>query len=724
MLAPLTDADPRKVGRYRLQGRLGAGGMGTVYLGFDEDGHPLAVKVIRPELLGDADFRKRFRREVAAARRVRGNYVAEVRDADVDAERPWMATEYVDGVSLAMAVAERGRLGGSTLVNLATGLADALVAVHAAGLVHRDLKPSNILLAWDGPKVIDFGIAHVVDTTEHTQTGHVIGTVAWMAPEQLRGERAGPAADIFSWGMCVVFAATGRHPFAADTPTASALRMLREEPDLSGIPDGLTPLTRRALSRDPGRRPTAVELVTGVVRNYVDSVDLADQVTRHVLITPPPPPPSTPTPLPVAIPVPVVPAVSALPTTPAVPATPTVSVTPTVPVMQTVPAMQTVPHADPTENLAAADRVARAGRQAATHSPAGAGTAAAGRGGTTTRRWQLALVTVAAGIALGISAGLMVAVALRVAPDTSAGASGAIPAPAGKPVPSGGMIPPTVAGLWTSNRPTDPARPPVDAPSVAGEGLASMQPASVPSPPAAEPVAPAPNAANAANIDRTSPRQAVTSIQPEPTQAPAPAPATTNPAQSPPKPSPTPTPPEATQTSAPPPVATTPAQPPPTTTSSAPTTSAPRSPSTATSKPAATTMQPVSTQSVPSSATGSNVTRSAEPRARARAQPRRIAPLQPAPPRTRTHHGVKIEKGVIAGIQAVRNGVTRCPPRGQPPTGRGTEWLPHMLEIKMPHGADWKTDGHKPTVHTSTVDMRSVLMAGGTDAARMSRAVG
>ncbi|WP_239331608.1 serine/threonine-protein kinase [Frankia sp. CiP3] len=577
MLAPLTDADPRKVGRYWLQGRLGAGGMGTVYLGFDDDGHPLAVKVIRPELINNADFRKRFRREVAAARRVRGNYVAEVRDADVDAERPWMATEYVDGVSLATAVAERGRLGSSTLVNLATGLADALVAVHTAGLVHRDLKPSNILLAWDGPKVIDFGIAHAVDTTEHTQTGHVIGTVAWMAPEQLRGERAGPAADVFSWAMCVVFAATGRHPFAADTPTASALRMLREEPDLSGIPDGLRPLTLQALNRDPGRRPTAVELVTGVVRNYVDSVDLADQVTRHVLIAPPLPPPSAPTPLPVAVPVP--------------------------------PAAPTAPAAGRAGNLAAAGQPAPAGRQTATtHRPPTSGAAPV-------RRWQLALVTVAAGIALGITAGLAVAVALRVASGGGADIHGAIPTPVVAPAPSGSTIVPTVAGVWTSGRPGNSAGMLLSEPSVLGEGPPSAQPVNIPPPPSAEPIAAAPNAANVA---KSTPREPVTSTQPDsiqmtessknPTNATR---STTNPPATP----VTPVTPQPTQTSAPPPATTAPA-PRPTATSGPPATPTPRSPASTASKPPAATMQPVSTQSRPPPATASNVARSARPRPR------------------------------------------------------------------------------------------------------------
>ncbi|WP_206442867.1 serine/threonine-protein kinase [Candidatus Protofrankia californiensis] len=304
MLAPLTDADPRNVGQYRLQGRLGTGGMGAVYLGFGTDGHPAAVKVVRPELAADPEFRERFRREVSAARRVHGTFVAEVRDADVDAPLPWMATDYVEGVNLGAAVADRGHLSESMLVNLATGLADALVAVHAAGLVHRDLKPSNILLAWDGPKVIDFGIARDLDGSDHTRTGHLIGTVAWMAPEQLLGERAGPAADIFSWAMCVVFAATGRHPFPAGTPTASAFRSLNESPDLAGVTEALVPLLLRALDKNPAHRPSAVDLVSTIVGQQVTGVTDADEATRRLLgagwVAPTPPP--SPVPIPTAAP--------------------------------------------------------------------------------------------------------------------------------------------------------------------------------------------------------------------------------------------------------------------------------------------------------------------------------------------------------------------------------------------------------------------------------------
>jgi eukaryotic-like serine/threonine-protein kinase len=283
VLSPLTDADPAAVGTYRIQGRLGAGGMGAVYLGFGADDRPAAVKVIRPELAVDPEFRARFRREVAVARRVQGSFVAEVRDADVDADRPWMATEYVEGVSLARAVADRGRLAGAMLTGLATGLADALVAVHAAGLVHRDVKPSNILLAWDGPKLIDFGIARDLESRDQTRTGDLIGTVAWMAPEQFLGERAGPPADVFSWAVRVAFAATGRHPFPGSTPTASAVRSLNSEPDLEGVPPDLAALLRRALDRKPHARPGAVEVVSALLGEKVVGVVDADEATRRRL---------------------------------------------------------------------------------------------------------------------------------------------------------------------------------------------------------------------------------------------------------------------------------------------------------------------------------------------------------------------------------------------------------------------------------------------------------
>jgi serine/threonine protein kinase len=306
MLTALTATDPAAVGRYRLQGRLGTGGMGTVYLGFDPGGRPAAVKVIRSDLVDDVEFRDRFRREVAAARRVRGSFVAQVLDAGVDEAPPWMATEYVDGVSLSAAVAKRGRLDGAMLADVAGGLANALVSVHAAGLVHRDVKPSNILLSWDGPKIIDFGIARALDGTVHTGTGDVLGSVAWMAPEQLRGERAGPAADVFAWAMCVVFAARGRHPFPAETPAATAIRMLQDDPDLAEVPEHLIPLLARALDKDPARRPSAVETVSALVGADVTDLAEAEDATRRAVdalwSSPAPPPVVPPTSPPVVLP--------------------------------------------------------------------------------------------------------------------------------------------------------------------------------------------------------------------------------------------------------------------------------------------------------------------------------------------------------------------------------------------------------------------------------------
>jgi predicted Ser/Thr protein kinase len=273
VLTPLGDKDPRQIGPYRIQGLLGRGGMGAVYLGFSPGDKAVAVKVPMPALARDEQFRARFRREVDAARRVRGRAVAAVLDADTDSDRPWMATEYVDGKSLAEAVSERGRLDERLATGLAMGLAEALIAIHAAGVVHRDLKPGNIVLAWDGPRVIDFGVASATGSARHTSTGMLIGTVVWMAPEQLRGERAGPPADIFAWGACVAFAATGQSPFRAPTPEAVGVRILREPPELTGVPAALVPTVRAALDKDPARRPTAAELLDRLLRGgAVDDV--------------------------------------------------------------------------------------------------------------------------------------------------------------------------------------------------------------------------------------------------------------------------------------------------------------------------------------------------------------------------------------------------------------------------------------------------------------------
>lgn len=283
MLTPLGTSDRRSVGPYKLRGRLGSGGMGTVYLGVSPDGQPVAVKVIRSDLLDEPEFRGRFRREVSAAARVRGNCVAQVLDADPDADEPWMVTEYVEGANLMAAVTRGGRLTGASLLTLAVGLAEGLVAVHAANVVHRDLKPANILLSWEGPKIIDFGLARAEDLTSNTSTGNVIGTVAWMAPEQLNGDPATRATDIFTWGMCVAFAARGRHPFEAQTAAATAMRILSTEPALDDVPAEVLPAVTAALSRDPAQRPDAVALVAVLTGQPVTGPLDAGPAARRLL---------------------------------------------------------------------------------------------------------------------------------------------------------------------------------------------------------------------------------------------------------------------------------------------------------------------------------------------------------------------------------------------------------------------------------------------------------
>ena len=198
----LRPGDPVRVGQYRLTDRLGSGGMGVVYLGVDPDGGLVAVKVLRPEMADDPDFRRRFDREVTALMRVRGVCTVRVIEADTESDRPFMVTEYAEGPSLADYIDKYGSLSADMLYSLATGLADALTVIHAAGIVHRDLKPSNVILAQDGPKVIDFGIAQTLDGTSFTKTGVMVGSPGFMAPEQITG-RPGPAADIFVWGVTI-----------------------------------------------------------------------------------------------------------------------------------------------------------------------------------------------------------------------------------------------------------------------------------------------------------------------------------------------------------------------------------------------------------------------------------------------------------------------------------------------------------------------------------------
>ncbi|MFB6615565.1 serine/threonine protein kinase [Streptomyces sp. NPDC056367] len=237
-----------------LVGRLGAGGMGVVYLAQGPDGRLVALKRLREELASDPEFRTRFRREAAALLRVQGTCTARVLAVEVEASAPFVVMEYVQGPTLAEYVAEHGPLHGDMAHGFAVGLAEAVVAIHRAGLVHRDLKPGNVLLSDQGPKVIDFGIAQAADATAVTRTGVTVGTVGYMAPEQLRGE-AGPPADVFAWALTVAYATTGRPPFGTGQFETVLYRVLHDEPDLDGVPAPLRTLLSSALDRTPERRP-------------------------------------------------------------------------------------------------------------------------------------------------------------------------------------------------------------------------------------------------------------------------------------------------------------------------------------------------------------------------------------------------------------------------------------------------------------------------------------
>ncbi|MFD9907536.1 serine/threonine-protein kinase [Streptomyces sp. NPDC059063] len=259
---PLQADDPPVVAGYRLAARLGAGGMGRVYLSHTQGGRPVAIKVVRPELADDPAFRRRFHREVEAARRVRGAYTAELVDADTDGIPPWLATLYVPGPSLAEAVARRGPMPVPAVLWLVAGVAEALAAIHGAGIVHRDLKPSNVLLAADGPRVIDFGISLAAGVTSYTATGIAVGTPQFMAPEQASGGAVTAATDVFALGQTAAFAALGKALYG-DGPSVSVLyRIVHEEPDLSELPEQLRPLIARCLAAAPEDRATLAEIVT------------------------------------------------------------------------------------------------------------------------------------------------------------------------------------------------------------------------------------------------------------------------------------------------------------------------------------------------------------------------------------------------------------------------------------------------------------------------------
>ncbi|MFD4025003.1 protein kinase [Streptomyces sp. NPDC058576] len=315
---PLKADDPAVVGGYRLAAVLGAGGMGKVYLSYTPGGRPLAIKVIRAEFSEDPEFRRRFQQEVRAAQRVQGLYTAPVIDSDTEGAQPWLATAYVPGPSLAHAVARHGGLPLRSVLLLTVGVAEALGVIHGAGIVHRDLKPANVLLAADGPRVIDFGIARAADTTALTGTGVSVGTPAFMAPEQAAAGTVTPATDVFALGQIAAYAAIGAPAFGDGPSHAVLYRIVHEDPDLSRLPDALRPLVARCLSRDPADRPSLADIIRMChdispepLRQGEDWLPqaVAGSITERLRMpapapTPPPQPSVAPTPTEVAPPTP------------------------------------------------------------------------------------------------------------------------------------------------------------------------------------------------------------------------------------------------------------------------------------------------------------------------------------------------------------------------------------------------------------------------------------
>ncbi|WP_406278869.1 WD40 repeat domain-containing serine/threonine protein kinase [Embleya sp. NBC_00896] len=335
-MEPLQAGDPLRMGPFRVLRRLGSGGMGRVYLSGGPDGAAVAVKVVHPHLLEDGaggEFRRRFAQEVGAARAVDAAFTAAVVDADPDAEVPWLATEFIPGVSLDDAVARFGPLPEASLLDLAVGLFTALTGVHAPGLVHRDIKPSNVILGADGPKVIDFGIARLAGATAVTRTAQTVGTWGYMSPEQFERSDVGPESDVFSAAVSLAYAATGRRPFPGDSLPVLFANVTTREPDLDGLPATLAPVVMAALAKDPAARPTAhqaramlpaaptggsagsdwlpsaltraIVQVAGSMRAAMDSVTPADADEAAIRPVPetavngrlnpaPPPPPSAP----------------------------------------------------------------------------------------------------------------------------------------------------------------------------------------------------------------------------------------------------------------------------------------------------------------------------------------------------------------------------------------------------------------------------------------------
>ncbi|MFB7950418.1 serine/threonine-protein kinase [Kitasatospora phosalacinea] len=316
---PLLPDDPREVGGYRLFARLGAGGMGRVYLSYTPGGRPVALKVVRPEFAEDSEFRRRFAQEVSSAQRIHGLYTAQVIDSGgLESGAPWLVTSYVPGPSLQQVVREHGALPVRTVLLLVGGIAEALQAIHSVQVVHRDLKPANVLVASDGPRVIDFGIARAADATALTGTGYRIGSPAFMSPEQAQGRKVSPATDVFALGALAAYVAGGAPPFGDGPDTAVLYRVVHEEPDLGTVPAPLRELIGRCLAKDPADRPTPAEIIQAAREHPVVGGQLRfgedwlpgqvnTEITRRSDLprTPPTPLPAAPPTLPATPPAPV-----------------------------------------------------------------------------------------------------------------------------------------------------------------------------------------------------------------------------------------------------------------------------------------------------------------------------------------------------------------------------------------------------------------------------------
>ncbi|MEU9672180.1 serine/threonine-protein kinase [Streptomyces parvus] len=279
---------PERIGGYIVERELGSGGMGTVYLARSRGGRSVAVKVARPELAGDPHFRERFRAEVAAARSVGGFHTAPVVDADPDAAAPWLATAYVPGPTLSALLEAEGPMDEARLRGLGAALAEALAAIHGCGLVHRDLKPGNIIMAADGPRVLDFGIARALESTRLTATGTAFGTPGFLAPEQAQGQEVDGAADVFALGAVLV-AAAGGSAFGAGTPMGLMYRSVHEPPDLAAVPEGLRPVLAACLAKAPAERPTPAGLLDLFVPDAAPSPPAAAYAPTVAVVAPPPP---------------------------------------------------------------------------------------------------------------------------------------------------------------------------------------------------------------------------------------------------------------------------------------------------------------------------------------------------------------------------------------------------------------------------------------------------